>query len=404
MRQNESRPEIAETRVVAHVDMDAFYASIEVRDTPALRGRPVVVGAPPDARGVVAAASYEARTYGVHSAMPSREAKARCPHAVFLPVAMDKYRAVSAQLFDLLETFTPQIEPLSIDEAFLDLTGCPVPAGAAPGGDPGRAIAAAIKAKIRDALGLPASLGVAPNKFLAKLASELAKPDGLRRIHHHEAVAVLDPLPVTALWGVGDETRQRLAALGIATVGALRRTPVSTLRASLGSIAEQLARLSRGLDDRAVVVGQDAKSIGRERTFGVDTADLDALGRVLLDLADDVAQRLRREGVLAGALTLKVRYADFRTITRGVMLAWPTDSGVDLHHAATRLWTRLLPLPRPVRLLGVSASRLTASGARQTLLFDDGGRREQVDRVVDAINTRFGERTLRQARLADTED
>ena len=217
-------------------------------------------------------------------------------------------------------------------------------------------------------------------------------------------MAVLDPLPVTALWGVGDETRQRLAALGIATVGALRRTPVSTLRASLGSIAEQLARLSRGLDDRAVVVGQDAKSIGRERTFGVDTADLDALGRVLLDLADDVAQRLRRGGVLAGALTLKVRYADFRTITRGVMLAWPTDNGVDLHHAATRLWTRLLPLPRPVRLLGVSASRLTVSEARQTLLFDDGGRREQVDRVVDAINTRFGERTLRQARLADTED
>jgi len=403
VRPNEKRPEI-DTRVVAHVDMDAFYASIEVRDNPALRGQPVVVGAPPDARGVVAAASYEARRFGIRSAMPSREAKARCPHAVFLPVAMEKYHAVSTQLFELLDTFTPLIEPLSIDEAFLDLTGCPVPAGTVPDDDPGRAIASAIKTRIRDVLGLPASLGVAPNKFLAKLASELAKPDGLRRIHQGEAVAVLDPLPVTALWGVGDETRQRLASLGIASVGALRRTPVSTLRASVGSVAEQLARLSRGLDDRAVGGGQDAKSIGRERTFGRDTADLDALGRVLLDLAEDVAHRVRREGVLAGAVTLKVRYDDFRTITRGVMLAWPTDTGADLHHAVRRAWERLLPLPRPIRLLGVSASRLAPAESRQTLLFGDGDRRARVDRVVDAINTRFGERTLRQARLADVED
>ena len=336
--------------------------------------------------------------------MPSREAKARCPHAVFLPVAMEKYRAVSAQLFELLETFTPQIEPLSIDEAFLDLTGCPVPDGTAPRIDPGRAIASAIKARIREVLRLPASLGVAPNKFLAKLASELAKPDGLRRIHPGEAASVLDPLPVTALWGVGDETRQRLASLGIATVGALRRTPVSTLRASVGFVAEQLARLSRGLDDRPVGTGEDAKSIGRESTFGRDTAALDALGRVLLELAEDVARRVRREGMLAGAVTLKVRYDDFRTITRGVMLAWPTDSGVELHHAVRRVWERLLPLARPVRLLGVTASRLAPSGSRQTLLFGDGDRRERVDRVVDAINTRFGNRTVRQARLADAED
>jgi DNA polymerase-4 len=384
--------------------MDAFYAAIEIRDTPALRGRPVVVGAPGDARGVVAAASYEARRYGIRSAMPSREAKARCPHAVFLPVAMEKYRAVSARLFDVLDTFTPQVEPLSIDEAFLDLTGCPVPDGAGPLDDPGAAIASAIKRRIRAVLDLPASLGVAPNKFLAKVASELAKPDGLRRIHAGEAISVLDPLPVTALWGVGDETRQRLASLGITTVGALRRTPVSTLRASVGFAAEHLARLSRGLDDRGVSGGQEAKSIGREQTFEHDTRAPDVLDRVLLDLSEDVARRVRADAALAGAVTLKVRYDDFRTITRGAMLPWPTDSGGDLHHAVRRLWERLLPLPRAVRLLGVSTSRLVPRHSRQTLLFEDGDRRERVDLVVDAINARFGDRTVRQARLSEADE
>ena len=404
VRRDSSGPENDNARVIAHVDMDAFYAAIEVRDRPALRGRPVVVGAAGDARGVVAAASYEARRYGIRSAMPSREAKARCPEAVFLPVDMEKYRRVSGRLFDLLDTFTPQVEALSIDEAFLDLTGCPVPGDAPPADDPGRAIASAIKRRIQDVLQLPASLGVAPNKFLAKLASEMAKPDGLRRILPGEAVSVLDPLPVTALWGVGDDTRQRLAALGITTVGALRRTPVSTLRASVGFAAEQLARLSRGLDDRSVCRGQEAKSIGREQTFQQDTRVLDALERVLLDLSEDVARRVRGDEVLAGEVTLKVRYDDFRTITRAGTLAWPTDSGADLYNAVRTLWERLLPLPRDVRLLGVSASRLVPSDARQTLLFVDGRRRERVDQVVDAINTRFGDRTVRQARLTDSDE
>jgi DNA polymerase-4 len=399
-------------RVVAHVDMDAFYASIEIRDNPSLRGRPVVVGAPPNARGVVAAASYDARRFGVRSAMPSREAGARCPNAVFLPVNMEKYRAVSAELFDLLGTFTPQIEPLSIDEAFLDLTGCPVPIDApteeedipAARSDPGLAIARAIRARIHTVLGLPVSLGVAPNKFLAKLASELAKPDGLRRVYPDDVLSTLDPLPVTALWGVGEDTRQRLARLGVHTVGALRRTPTSVLRASVGFAAEHLAQLSRGLDDRPVLTTQDAKSVGRESTFEHDTAAREALERVLAELAEDVARRLRADGVLARTVTLKVRYADFRTITRAATLPWPTDAGSDLRDALVRLWERLQPLEQPVRLLGVSASRLSRTAMKQLTLFGSSEQRERIDRVVDAINARFGDGTVRQARLADPGD
>jgi DNA polymerase-4 len=243
--------------------MDAFYASIEVRDSPHYRGLPVVVGAAPGRRGVVAAASYEARRFGIRSAMPIGEAFDRCPHAVFLPVDMQKYRAVSAQLFELLDTFTPQVEAVSIDEAFLDLTGCPSPRrGGGPSGEPfGTPLEAAraIKARIGEELRLPASVGAAPNKFLAKLASELAKPDGLREIRAEEAVSVLAPLPVTVLWGVGAQTHQRLRGLGINTVGDLQRTPTSVLRAALGFAAEHLAQLSRGADGRPVDVARETK-------------------------------------------------------------------------------------------------------------------------------------------------
>lgn len=409
--------------------MDAFYAAIEVRDNPQYLGLPVVVGAPARGRGVVAAASYEARRYGIRSAMPSREASARCPHAIFVPVDMDKYRAVSVQLFELLETFTPHIEPLSIDEAFLDLTGCPVPiapaaervpgtteelsgrgtrgvasADDADGGrtDAGLVTARSIKARIRGVLRLPVSLGVAPNKFLAKLASELAKPDGLRRIRPEEVPAVLDPLPVTLLWGVGEETRQRLQALGITTIGALRQTQTSVLRASLGFAAEHLAQLSRGLDDRAVVPSGDAKSIGREVTFEQDTSNGEILTRTMAELSEEVARRLRADGLFGQTVTLKVRYSDFKTLTRSTTLSAPTDAAPDLSHAAERLWTRLAPRPRPVRLLGVSVSRLGRSA--QLDLFGRGERRGRVDRVVDAVNTRFGDGTLRPARLVDEED
>jgi DNA polymerase-4 len=421
------------SRIVAHVDMDAFYAAIEVRDNPRYQGTPVVIGAAPYGRGVVAAASYEARRYGIRSAMPSREAFARCAHAVFLPPDMDKYRAVSEQLFELLETFTPQIEPISIDEAFLDLTGCPVPedprapvadggrgadvtsappaapapsATAAPPADhdlkAGLAIARAIKTRIHEVLHLPSSLGVAPNKFLAKLASELAKPDGLRGITPSEIGTVLDPLPVTMLWGVGQETRERLERLGIRTIGALRRTPPSALRASLGFIAEHLVQLSRGIDSRRVEPPGEGKSLGRETTFEHDTRDPEVIARTLMALVGDVARRLRAEGLLGQTVTLKVRYEDFRTITRSATLAAPVDTASELYRAVERMRTHLAPRTRTgtqrIRLLGISVSRL--GRAAQLDLFGRGRRQGRVDRVVDSINERFGDGTVRPARLS----
>jgi DNA polymerase-4 len=392
-------------RVIAHVDMDAFYASIEVRDSPHYRGLPVVVGAAPGRRGVVAAASYEARRFGIRSAMPVGEAFERCPHAVFLPVDMQKYRAVSAQLFELLDTFTPQVEAVSIDEAFLDLTGCPSP-GRGHGAS-GEAlgtpleIARAIKARIGEALRLPVSVGAAPNKFLAKVASELAKPDGLREIRAEEAVSVLAPLPVTVLWGVGAQTHQRLKGLGINTVGDLQRTPTSVLRAALGFAAEHLAQLSRGTDGRPVDVTRETKSVGRETTFDQDTADREYLVRTLGALAEDVARVLRAEGVRGKTVTLKLRYSNFQTLTRALTLPTPTSSGGAVLRAAAGLLDRLGSLPRPVRLIGISVSGLGRAALTQVSLFGDEAAREPVDEVKDAINERFGEGTVRQAREVD---
>lgn len=391
-------------RLIAHVDMDAFYASIEVRDNPRYRGLPVVVGAAPDRRGVVAACSYEARRYGIRSAMPSREAFERCPQTVFLPVDMAKYRAVSEQLFELLHAVTPQIEPVSIDEAFLDLTGCPPPPGtslAADGTAAGLEVARAIKARIGETLRLPVSVGAAPNKFLAKLASELAKPDGLREIRARDAIEVLAPLPVAVLWGVGAQTRERLRSVGIQTVGDLQRTPVSLLRAALGFAAEHLAQLSRGLDERPVEADRDTKSIGRETTYDRDTADREVLLRTLATLAEDVARTLRAERLRGKTVTLKLRYSNFHTLTRALTVPVPTDSGADVRRAAVRLLDRLGALPRPVRLIGVSVSALGRADVTQGALFDDDDTDARVHQVMDAINERFGTGTLRQAREVD---
>jgi DNA polymerase-4 len=388
-------------RLIVHVDMDAFYASIEVRENVQYQGLPVVVGGAPGGRGVVAAASYAARHYGIRSAMPVGEALARCPHAIFLPVDMAKYRAVSAQLFELLETFTPRIEPVSIDEAFLDLTGCPLPSPAGEDGTLLLAGARAIKARIGETLRLPVSVGGAPNKFLAKLASELAKPDGLREIRAEHAKEVLAPLPVTVLWGVGAQTHQRLRGLGIHTVGDLERTPPSVLRAALGFAAEQFAQLSRGIDDRPVETSRETKSIGRETTFDQDTADRDVLVRTLGGLAEDVAHSLRAEGVRGKTVTLKLRYSNFHTLTRNLTLPTSTNSGAAVLRAACGLLDRLGTLSRPVRLIGVSVSGLGRADLTQVSLFGDEEAQVRVDQVTDAINERFGEGTVRRAREVD---
>lgn len=429
-------------RVIAHVDMDAFFAAVEMRDHPEYRGLPVVVGAGPHARGVIAAASYEARRYGIHSAMPSRRAFALCPTAVFLAPEMDRYQAESRRLFELLETFTPYVEPVSVDEAFLDLTGCPIPAD--PGvrepsaqdqdgtvAELGLVHGRVIQRRIHHDLGLPASVGVAPNKFLAKVASELAKPDGVRRITPQTVQSVLDPLPVQALWGVGKDSRARLEAAGIATVGALRRTAPSTLRAILGFAAERLVALARGEDDRPVEAGGGAKSIGRENTFDHDTRDEALLARTLRTLCEDVARRLRAEGFAGRVVTLKVRFEPFDTVTRRTTLAASTDHGGRIADTAAGLWQRLAATePRRVRLIGVSVSGLERPAASQIGLFggssskrppwgralapwggrsaggpwaapvsaqDEATRLTSVDRVVDAINERFGAGTVNSA-------
>jgi DNA polymerase-4 len=327
---------------------------------------------------------------------------------------MARYRRESARLFEVLETFTPQIEAVSVDEAFLDLTGCPLPAEPpAPSKAPhaprgaavelGCAFGEAIQRRIHATLSLPVSVGVAPNKFRAKVASELAKPDGVRRIMPHAVQAVLDPLPVEALWGVGPETGARLHARGITTIGALRRVPASVLRATLGSAADRLAALSRGDDGAPVQSGGAAKSIGRETTFDHDTRDRGALARTLRELCEDVAHGLRADGLTGRTVALKVRFAPFETVTRRTTLRAATDHGGRIAAAATELWARL-DMSRAVRLVGVTVSALERPVAAQTALFDGSEPRElhrRVDRVVDAINERFGAGTVAPARVVD---
>src|SRR5262249_25430749 len=300
---------------------------------------------------------------------------------------MRRYQDVSKQLFRLLDTLTPRVEHVSIDEAFLDLTGCPPPVGTQMSPD-GTAtpleIGRAVKTRIGETLTLPVSVGVAPNKFLAKLASELAKPDGLREIRSEEAIQVLAPVPVTVLWGVGGQTRERLQTLGIRTVGDVQKTPASVLRAALGFAAEYLTLLSQGLDDRTVEVDRETKSIGRETTFDQDTADGEILHRTLGLLAEDVARTLRSDGLRGTTFPLNLRYSNFPPLTRALPPPMPPDSGVDVLRAGMRLFERLGALPRPVRLIGLSVSALGRADVRQGTLFGDDDTGERVNQVMDA--------------------
>lgn len=373
-------------RAILHVDMDAFYAAVEVLDQPALAGRPVIVGGTPEGRGVVAAASYEARRYGVHSAMPAAQAIRRCPHGVFLRPRMERYLEVSEQVFAIFRDYTPLVEPLSIDEAFLDVTGSTRLFG------PGEAIGRALKARIRREVGLTASVGVASNKFLAKLASELEKPDGFVVIRPDEITARLDGLPVGKLWGVGQVTERELNRQGIRTIGDLRRAPRELLRARLGDHADHLVALAAGRDERPVVPVHEAKSIGNELTFAEDIADPDALQDILDHLAEKVAWRLRRHGLRGRTVTLKARDPDFTTHTRSQTLPQPTQSTVEIRAVARELLNlRLDRRGRPLRLLGVTVSQFDEPSAQGALFADPAAARDEaLDRVVDRVNDRFG--------------
>jgi DNA polymerase-4 len=338
-------------RRIVHVDMDAFYASVEQRDNPALKGKPVVVGGDPRRRGVVAAASYEARAFGVHSAMPMARAVRACPSLVIVPPDFSKYRSVSAQVFAIFREVTPLVEPLSLDEAYLDVTEN------AWGEALATNIARRIKERIREETHLTASAGVAPNKFLAKVASGWKKPDGLTVIPPERVEWFLQQLPVDSLWGVGPVTARRLHAIGVKKVVDVREAPLEILRETVGSQAMWLRQLAIGLDDRPVVPLRAAKSSGSETTFAADLTGLDEIRERIIEMAEDAAGWLDHERLLARTVTVKMRYDDFTTITRSVTLPATRDRS-EIVRAATMLLERTEAGRRPVRLLGVSVKNL----------------------------------------------
>jgi DNA polymerase-4 len=372
--------------------MDAFYASVEQRDRPELRGRPVIVGADPKGRGVVSAASYEARRFGVHSAMPIGRAARLCPAAAFRPVDMDKYAGVSREVMAILADFTPLLEPLSIDEAFLDVTGTERLHG------DGAAVARTIKSRITTALRLTASVGVAANKFVAKVASDLRKPDGLVVVAPGTEADFLAPLPVSRLWGVGRVTGADLEAMGVSTIGQLAAVPVAYLAARFGESGRALHDLSLGRDDRAVEPFAPPKSMGAEETFGHDHRDVERLAATLREQAERVARELREEGYAGRCVTLKLRFADFSTLTRR-HTDDPTQDGLLIYRRARALLERI-PLRQAVRLIGLSVSGLGPAAAGQlSLLEPDTLRRERLARAMDRVTARFGLASLRPASL-----
>jgi DNA polymerase-4 len=377
--------------MLIHLDMDAFYASVEIRENPALAGLPVVVGGAPSERGVVAAASYEARRFGVHSAMPMATALKRCPELLILPSRMSLYAAESRRIHEIFARYTPLIEPLSLDEAFLDVRASVRLFGSVP------EIARRIKQEIRSELGLTASVGIAPVKFVAKIASDLGKPDGFLVVEPESVQAFLEPLPVSRLWGVGKVGERAMQRLGLHTIGDVAWRDEAFMEQQFGRNGLHLLALSRGIDPREVVAGRETKSVSNETTFPTDIADRKALRVILLQLVEQVGWRLRNEGLAGRTVHLKARYADFSTVTRAQTLATPTDATATLWQTASALLDRL---PRPgqaLRLLGVGVSGFEAEPPGQSELFDTPPAPAGVDRVADAIRGKFGSTAMRRA-------
>jgi len=381
------------TRYIIHVDMDAFYASVEQLDNPEFVGKPVVVGGDPKGRGVVSAASYDARKFGIHSAMPMAQAVRLCPHAIVLPVRMERYVQVSKEIHAIFECFTTLVEPVSLDEAFLDVTGSTMLFGNA------EEIGLTIKKKIKEKLCLTASVGVAPNKFLAKLASDLKKPDGFVVITERNKQEILDPLPVGKMWGVGRVTEQTLQSHGIRTIAQLRKTPLEKLVSIVGNCAYDLLQLASGIDESKVEPVRQAKSLSSEQTFAVDIQDKDVLQNVLLEQVEEVAQRLRADNLRAKTITLKLRYGDFHTITRSRTLREATNTTQRLWQGARSVFHRWrVESAGPLRLIGFAASGLTHGEIGQKRLFRDEEEEKQkrLDEAVDKVKNRYGEDALRR--------
>jgi DNA polymerase-4 len=391
---------VARHRTILHADMDAFYASIEQRDQPELRGRPVIVGGT-GRRGVVSAASYEARRFGVHSAMPTGEARRLCPDGVYLRGDMARYGRESKRIFEIFRRYAPQVEGLSLDEAFLDLTGSERLLG------PASQVGERLRGEVRDETGLAVSVGIAPVKMVAKIASDCAKPDGLLEVGVSELREFLDPLPVGRIWGVGPVARARLEGAGIRTIGDLARADGRKLRRMLGDWGDHVARLARGIDLREVEPYREAVSISEENTFASDVSSREVLDAAILTHAEAVARRLRRSGYGARTVVLKLKLArrvgpgprGYPLLTRRTTMDQPSDDGGVIGAEAQRLLARE-KLAQPVRLLGVGVTNLDSAAAIQLALFGpdrEGQRRSRLNRALDEIADRFGSRALTRA-------
>ncbi|MFC2022180.1 DNA polymerase IV [Chloroflexota bacterium] len=384
---------------IMHIDLDAFFVSVEQVLNPELRGKPVVVGGRPGGRGVVAAASYEARTFGLHSAMPLKTASRLCPQAIFIEGSFPKYRDASQRFMAILADFSPFIEPVSLDEAYLDVTGFESIYGSI------HQMAVAIKQRNKDELGLCASVGIAGCKVVAKVASDLSKPDGLLEVARGEERSFLAPLPVTKLPGIGKKAERILRSLGINTICELSITPLNTLKSHFGASGEVLHRLAGGIDDRKVELPGAAKSISRETTFDKDSRDHSLLKATLRYLSERVGADLRGRGKRARCITLKLRYADFTTITRSHTLSQTTDSDQAIFDTGARLLNRALSLEKqPVRLVGIGVSNLVEPGGQLAMLDSSAQRLEQLNRVIDRIRSKYGFTAIQTGRTLVLKD
>ncbi len=382
-------------RTILHLDLDAFFVAVERLDNPALIGKPVIVGGRPEARGVVASASYECRPFGVQSAMPTAVALRLCPQAILVSGHHERYAQLSRAVMAILQPYAPVMEQISIDEAFLDVTGAEALFGA-----PVR-LAHTLQDRIDAELRLSASLGVAGNKLVAKIASDFGKPHGITSVPRGQEAAFLAPLPIRRLWGVGRVTAAELSRLGIVTIGDLAGWPLSELRGRFGSHGEGLWRAAHGLDESPVEAEHERKSISREETFARDIHDVTVLRRELLRLSDDVAESLRRHQVQARTVDIKLRYGDFTTLTRQASLPEPTDTGPAIYAQALALFEAVWDRWRPLRLIGVGTSRL-CQPARQLRLFEqEDRRRAQLDEALDRIRARFGDAAIQRASLLE---
>ncbi|MFW6281851.1 MAG: DNA polymerase IV [bacterium] len=378
---------------IMHIDMDAFFAAVEQRDNPELKGKPVIVGGVSlSNRGVVSTASYEARKYGVHSAMPIKQAKRLCPEGIYLPGRHNKYKEVSKNIFEIFHKYTPLVEGISIDEAFLNLKGCHRLFGDSI------EIGNRIKNDIQEKLGLIASVGLSKNKFLAKLASGMDKPDGFFIISESKINDILEPLPVNKIWGVGKKTNELLEKMGIKSIEELKKINLEELEVTFGKMGKQLYYLSRGIDNRKLVVDREIKSISHEETYNENIIDRNKILSSLMNISAKVSRRLRKKGFAGNTIFIKVRYGDFTTYTRRFTFKIPTNDTDFIYKKGLALLENNNLLNRPIRLLGLGVSNISKEKREQLSLFTDKIKKDEINETIDTLKDRFGDSSIVRAR------